>query len=895
VGIISGLRARLRALFRRTSADRELNEEIHFHIELETEKNVRLGLSRDEARRLAISHFGGVQRVREEHRDVRRLQWIEDFIGDGRFAFRSLRRTPALAGAAIITLALGIGANVAIFSAVNAVVLRPLPFPSSDRLMMITEENPEKHWHLNVAAPANLLDWREGVADFEDVAGYTDGAGQTTLTGRGDPQLLNGTFVTGNFFATLGVHPQLGRLFTWDESWLAQRTQAVGQPDTRPHVVVLSDRAWREHFGSDPGIVGKSIVLSGTSYQIVGITPPGFSYPVEGIDVWRSVEWNPAIRGAVEFRRPHWLRAIARLKPGVTESHANAQLQAVVERLKREYPGTNKYMGAAMMPLHEFLIGDTRLPLLILLTSVAFLLLIACANVGNLLLVQAAGREREASLRLALGAGRGRLVRQAIAESLVLSMLGGACGLAAGWAGTRALVRLQPEGLLNVSNFGVDQAVLAYVVLISLASGLIFGVAPAFWARHRDPAEALKSGGRGAGQSGHAKRWGDLLVISEVALALLMTVGAGLLVRSFWQVRHVDPGFDSRGVLTVRIGLSRAYDTSSKILGFQNQLIDRAHAIPGVTNVAMTTSLPLNGPAYTSDFIAYGRPAGDYGTEVSNRTVSPDYFATLHVPLKRGRVFTSDDQQNTTPVLVINEALAQSYFKGQDPIGQRFAFDKVPTPKTTWYTIIGIVGNEHVDGLDIAPRPEVFHSLIQEAYPYFTLMVRTNGDAASLTSSVRAIVRSLDPSLALLGVITLDRVREDSLARVRFLTTMLLGFAVIGLVLSVVGVYGVLAQVSRNRTREMGIRIALGAPAGRVRWLVVRQGLRLTIAGLALGTVAALLTTRAMAKLLFQVTPTDPATLIGVSLLLAATSILAAWIPALNASRADPAVTLRSD
>jgi putative ABC transport system permease protein len=893
VGILSGLRARLRALFRRTSADRELNEEIHFHIELETEKNMRLGYARDEARRLAVSHFGGVQRVREEHRDVRRLQWIEDFIADGRFALRSLRRTPALAGAAIITLALGIGANVAIFSAVNAVVLRPLPFPSPDRLMMITEENPEKHWHLNVSAPANLLDWREGVADLENIAGYVDSPIRSTLTGRGDPQQLTGTYVTGNFFSTLGVHAAMGRVFREEESWLPARP--AGQPDTRTHVAMLSDRAWRDRFGADPTLVGKSIVLDGISYQVVGITPPGFSFPLEGFDLYRSVEWDPASRGADFFRRAHWLRAVARLKPGVTEAHANAQLQAVVERLKHDYPGTNKYMGAAMMPLHDYLVGDTRLPLLILLTSVAFLLLIACANVGNLLLVQAAGREREASLRLALGAGRGRLVRQAIAESLALSLLGGACGLAAGWAGTHALVRLQPDGLLTVSDFGVDRAVLAYVVLISLASGLIFGVAPAFWARHRDPAESLKSGGRAAGHGGGARRWGNMLVVSEVALALLMTVGAGLLVRSFWQVRHVDPGFDSHGVLTVRVGLSRLYDSSSKIIGFQNQLLERARAIPGVTNVAITTSLPLTGPSYTSDFIAYGRPAGGYGTEVSNRTVSSEYFAALRVPLKRGRVFTNEDRQGSVPLLVINEALAQSYFKGQDPVGQRLSFDKVPTSKTTWYTIIGVVGNEHVDALDRAPRPEVFHSLLQEPYPYFTLVLRTNGEPASVTPAVRDIIRGLDPTLALARITTLDRVRDESMARVRFLTTMLLGFAVIGLVLSVVGVYGVLAQVSRNRTREMGIRIALGAQAGRVRWLVVRQGLRLTIAGLALGTVGAVLSTRLMAKLLFQVTPTDPATLIGVSLLLAATSILAAWIPALNASRADPAVALRSD
>jgi predicted permease len=478
---------------------------------------------------------------------------------------------------------------------------------------------------------------------------------------------------------------------------------------------------------------------------------------------------------------------------------------------------------------------------------------------------------------------------------LVLSVVGGACGPAAGWAGTRALVRLQPPALLNVRDFGVDHTVLLYVTLISLASGLVFGVAPALWARHRDPAESLKAGGRGAAHGGRAKRWGEMLVVSEVALALLMTVGAGLLVRTFWQVRHVDPGFDSHGVLAVRIGLNQNYDTTTKVAAFHNQLIERARAIPGVTNVAMTTSLPLTGPSYTSDFIAFGRPPGDYGTEVSNRAVSPEYFATLHVPLVRGRIFTTAERQDDPPVLVINDAFARSYFRGQDPIGQRIAFDKVPTPKSTWYTIVGVVANEHVDGLDIAPRPEAYHSMVQEPYSNFTLMLRTTGDPAALTPSVRAVIQALDPSLALLNVTTLDRLKDDSMARVRFLTTMLLGFAVIGLVLSVVGVYGVLAQVSRNRTREMGIRIALGAPTAMVRWLVVREGLKLTVAGLILGGGAALLSTRAMAKLLFQVTPTDPLTLVGVSLLLAATSILAAWIPALNASRADPAVALRSE
>jgi putative ABC transport system permease protein len=882
--MLSGLRARLRALLHRTAADRELNDEIHFHIELETEKNIRLGLSAAEAHRVAMSHFGGVQRVREEHRDVRRLQWIEDFASDARFALRALLRTPGLAGAAIITLALGIGANVAIFSAVNAVVLQPLPFPAPDRLVVITEENPEKHWHLNIAAPANYLDWRAGVSDFTDAMAYIDNVAQSALTGRGDAQLLTASFTTGNFFDVLGVRAAIGRTLRDEETWRSA---------TR--VAVLSDRAWRDRFGADPSIVGQSITLDGRPVQVVGVMPPGFSYPRERIDVWRPLGWDPASRADVTFRRAHSVRVVARLKPGVTLAHADAQLQTVVERLKREYPATNRVMGAMMLPLHQYLVGDTRLPLLVLLTSVGFLLLIACANVGNLLLVQAAARERETSLRLALGAGRSRLVRQAFAESLVLALFGAAGGLALGWVGTRWLVRLQPPRMLRVHDFGVDPTVLAYVAVLAVVSAIAFGVAPALAMRHRDPAESLKAGGRGAMPGHRARRWANTLASGEVALALLMAVGAGLLVRSLWRLRDVDAGFDSRGVLAAQVVLNQKYDTSAKVDAFMTQLIDRTRALPGVTGVATTTSLPLSGPSWTSDYIAAGRPADGYGTEVAHRIVSAEYFATMKVPVLRGRAFTRAEREGTPLVVMINEALARAYFPGQDPVGQRLAFAKVPAPKADWYTIVGVTGNEHVESLDIAPRPEVYESASQEPAGGVHLLVRGAGDGAALTGSVRATLRDLDPSLVLRSVQTMDAVRDASLARAVFLTTLLLMFAAIGLVLSVVGVYGVLAQVARNRTREMGIRIALGAQTGQVRWLVVRQGLMLTTAGLLVGGVAAMIATRAMTKLLFNVAPNDPATLLGVAVILTATSIVASWIPAIKASRADPATALRSD
>ncbi len=883
MSILHALRARLRAILGPAAADRSLSDEIRFHIDLETEKNVRLGMNPDEARRRALAHFGGVQRVREDHRDVRPMRWLEDALADSRFALRSLRRAPALGVAAVITLALGIGANVAIFSAVNAVVLQPLPFPSPDRLAMITEENPEKHWHLQTDAPANVLDWRAGVPGFQDVTAYADFLGTATLTGRGDPQTMQVVYTAGNFFSVMGARAEIGRTFTDDETWIPAAA------------AVLSDRAWRTRFGADSSIIGKTLTLNGRDFQVVGVMPPSFAFPFDNVDAWRTIGWDPKQRADVGFRRAHWVRAIARLKPGVSLETAAAQLQGVVSRLKHDYPATNKYMGALILPLQSFLIGDTRLPLLLLLTSVAFLLLIACANVGNLLLVQAAGREREAALRLALGAGRGRLVRQALAESLMLSSLGGTAGLLLGWAGTRVLVRLQPAGMLRVHDFGVDAAVLGYVLAITVVSGLIFGVAPALWVRRRDPAASLKDGGRGVGQGLRAKRWGEALVVGEVALALLMTTGAGLIVRSFWQVRNVDPGFDSHGVLTAQVGLGRAYDTITKVQAFMSQLETRSRAIPGVTNAALATSIPFVGTSYTSDYIAYGRAANEYGTEIGHRTLSASYFKLMRVPLLSGRMFDETDRVGSVPVVLINDALAKSYFRGQDPVGQRIAFDKVPTDKSTWYTIVGVVANEHVDALDVAPRIEAFNAASQQPPDFAFVLLKTDGDAANLVASLRGVLHDLDPSLALIDAKPMDVLRAASMARIRFLTTMLLGFALVGLALAVVGVYGVLAHISRNRTREMGIRVALGAQASQVRWLVVRHGLALAISGLALGLFAASFATRLMTKLLFNVSPNDPLTLIGVSVLLAATSILAALLPARRAARVDPAIALRAD
>lgn len=887
MGAIKGFTVKLRALLHRSAAERDLDDEIRFHIELETEKNIAAGMRPSEARRRALVAFGGVERHKEEHRDVRGVRWLGEIRADIRYTLRGLRRGPALAAAAIITLALGVGANTAIFSAVNAVILRPLPFPSPDRLVMLWEENAEKGWYENVAAPANYLDWREQVAAFKDVAAYNGFPGRATLTGHGHPHLLTVTRVTGNFFSVLGVHAQLGRTLRDAETW-----------DTGSPVAVISDRLWRQNLGGDPGVVGRTIQLDGRAVQVVGVMPPSFAFPQSEIDAWLSTAWDPAARTQPSFRRAHWLRVVARLRPGISLDRANAELQTVVHRLQRDYPETNKVMGAGMTPLHRFLVGDTRLPLLVLMGAVALLLLIACANVGNLLLVRAAGREREAALRLALGAGRGRLVRQAITESLVLSALGGAAGLVLGWWGTHMLVALQlPAGMLPVRDVRVSWSVLGYVLAITTASGLLFGIAPAFWSGRRVPVEVLKEGGRSGSEGRRVRRWGDGLVVGEVALALMLTLGAGLLVRSYWQLQHVDPGFDPNGVLAVSLELpSTRFDTDDKTVAFYQELLQRLRALPGVSEAAAVLQPPLTGTAWTSDFAVAGWPAGEYGTEVAHQVVTPGYFHAMRVALRNGRVFSDADRKGTAPVVIINDVLARKYFRGQNPVGQRITFDKVPDSASTWYTIVGVVESEHQTALAIGPQIEVFAPFAQDGnnQTAMTLMLRTDADPASLAPSARRVIGAMDPDLVVTPL-PMTAVLSKSLARPRFLTTLLLVFAAVGLTLAVVGVYGVMAQLARRRLREMGIRIALGARGAQVQWLVVRHGLRLVGAGVVIGTVVSLGATRALAALLYQVAPTDPATYVGVVGVLVATAVVATWVPAAAVSRADPAGVLRGE
>ena len=872
-----------------TDADQELESVF--------DENVRYlmgrGMPENVARREALRRLGGsLPSARRqlhrsaEHRErrMRLLEWLDDFVADLRYAFRTLRRAPALAAAAVLTLALAIGANTAIFSAVSAVMLRPLPLSDPGRLVMLWETNPDFHWTQEDAAPANVLDWKEQAGVFSDVAAYPDFAGTTTLTGYGEPRLLNRQPVTGNFFDVLGVRAELGRTLRDEETWAG----------AGPPVVVLSHRAWRDVFGADRSLVGRSIQLGGQSVEVAGVLPERFAVPGLNVDVWESVRWDRSDRAQVWFRRAHWVRAIGRLKPGVTLESANTGLQTVVTRLKHDYPVTNIHMGAGLTPLHEFLVGTTRLPLLVMFGAVAVLLLIACANVANLLLVRAAGREREAALRLALGAGRGRLLRQSLAESVLLAGLGGTAGLALGWWGTRVLGALQPQGMLPVRDIAMSWGVLAFVLGATSLSALLFGIAPMLWAGRRVPADVLRDEGRAASGALRARHWGDALLVSQVALALALTLGAALLVRSYLRLQKVEPGFDPMNVLAVEVVLPGIrFDSTRKVLAFYGDLEREARALPGVEAAAVVSILPLTSSSWSSQFAIAGREPID--GQVVHRELSPEYQKVMRVPLLRGRLFTEADRQGAPFVVLINETLARTYFPGQDPLGHRVAFDRLPDSTSTWRTIVGVVGDERQGSLSESTEPEFLAPYPQEARSGMTLLVRTKDDPTALAPAVRRIVARLDPLLAISSIGTMEEVRRQALARDRFLTVLMLSFAGVGLTLGIVGVYGVVAQLARRRMREMGIRIALGARAGQVQWLVVRHGIVMTGLGIVAGVTVALGATRAMRTLLFQVAPADPVTFIVVPALVLLTAVVASWLPAVRAGRADPCEVLRAD
>ncbi len=810
---------------------------------------------------------------------------LETTWQDVRYGFRTLRRNPGFTAAAVLVLALGIGATTAIFSAANAYFFRPLPFAEADRLVMLYETNPEFKWTDQTVAPANALDWRDQVEAFEDVALYSEFVSPVTWIRDGEPELLGLANVTGNFFDVLGVKPALGRATRYEETW-----------DGKAAVVVLSWGLWQSRFGGDPSIVGRQIELSGTSAEVLGVMPQGFTFPRDDVQLWAPFGWPESNRQEAWFRRAHWPRAVARIAPGVSLDQANAQLQVVVRRLQEEYPATNSVMGAGLTSLRDFLIKNVRTTVLVLLGAVGLLLLLACTNVANLLLVRANGRKREVALRHALGAGRVRVARQMLTESMILALAGGGAGLVLGWAGIRLMARLNRVGIDGATGLALDHRVILFALVASAACAVLFGMAPALRATGGRIHEALKEGGRSRTAGRESNRTAGALVAVEVALALLLAAGAGLMVRSVWLLRHVNPGFRTDGVIAVQFTIpSSRYANRDAVLAFYDRFEEALEARPGIDRAGTVGQLPLNGTSWTSQFQAKGWPADRVGFEILHRRADDGYFEALHIPLIRGRLFEPSDRPDGPSVVVINEAFARQHFPGEDPIGKQIAYDREAGPESEWHEIVGIVGDQRQETLRDAARPEVFEDRNQDWNRTSWVVVHAAVDPGAAIPMIRATLRELDPLIPIAEVRPLHDVWSQSMARERFVLVLLGVFAVVALLLAAVGVYGVTAQALRARTSEIGVRMALGAAAPQVVRMMLRQTVGLVLLGLAGGLVGALLLARALGSLIYGVQPRDPGTFAAVATFLAFVALFASWIPARRASSVDPAVSLRNE
>jgi len=810
---------------------------------------------------------------------------MDSFLQDVRYGVRGLIAKPGFTLAAVLTLALGIGANSAIFSVVNGVLLKPLPYDAPDRLVQFWETNPIKGWTQSTVAPANLFDWQEQNTSFEDIAAYigsdTKAAGLSDLqlTSGSEPERIKGLFVTGNIFSVLGVNAALGRTFYEAETWGKTRR------------AVISFRLWKRRFNSDPDIIGTAIPLNGVDYEIVGVMPEHFYLPSSDVELWVPMGWDRARIAMV--RRPHFLRAIGRLKPGVTLGQAQEELTGIAGRLEQLYPNTNTQMGVSIGPLREWIVGDVRTALMIFLAAVGSVLLIACANVANLMLVRGSGRSREIAIRAALGASRVRIVRQLVVESLLLAAVGGGIGLLFALWGRDLLLEINPGNIPRLDEVTLDGRVLGFTAATVVLTSVLFGLLPSIQSTRLDLTSSLKTGGEKGAVGPQNRRSRDALVILEVALSFVLVIGAGLMVRSFVRLQRVDPGFRADHLLTFSVSLPGAtYPKSEQSVAFFNQLEQSLASVSGVESVGAGSKLPLKGYNWTSDFTIEGRPPEDYGKEVRHKEVTPKYFETLGVPILSGRGFEETDTEKAQQVVIINRTLAMRHFATENPLGKRLKFSK-PDVESSWVTIVGVVDDVRQDSLRADPRTEIYQPFRQRPTSDMSVVVRTNANPSAFTAVVRTELRRLDPGLVAYDVQTGDELVYQSLERDRF-AMMLLGiFAGLALLLAAVGIYGVISYSVAQRTHEMGVRVALGARSRDVMALIIGGALRVTAAGIGIGVVAAYGLTRLLSSLLYDVSTTDPVTFIVVGFALLVVAIGAGYFPARRSATVDPVIALK--
>jgi putative ABC transport system permease protein len=888
---------RFGGLLNKQGKDRELDDEIESHVQMHIEDNLRLGLTPVEARREALIKLGGVESAKEAYRDQRGVPVLETLWQDVRYGARQLLKNPGFTAVAVFTLALGIGANTAIFSVVNALLLRPLPYPEPRQLVQLRLERSGKA--NTVIGSTTFVEVKAQSQSLARIAAYT--GGDMTLTGAGSAERVVAGAVTADFFPLLGVQPAVGRNFTREED-----------TPNGPKVAILGHGLWKSRFGGDTDVLGRTITLNEQGYTVVGILPARFQYP-EQFQLWIPLALSETGAALASYGEGQsFLKTIARLKPGVTLDQAQAELQTIAQRVQPPQPAGARRAGApramgtggarddsvlTLVSLHEQVVGDVKGALLVLLGAVALVLLIACANVANLLLTRAASRQREMAVRAALGAGRLRVARQLLTESVLLSLAGGGLGLMIAFWGVWALGKWSPDLSGSMHGIGIDEWVLAFTLGVSVITGLGFGLAPAVQAWRTDVNAALKEEGRGD-IGGHRKWLRHALVVSEVALALVLLIGAGLLIKSFSRLMEVNPGFRSDGVLTFQVTLTEGKSSPQKV-NFIEQIIQRLKALPGVQAAAATDSLPLTPISRITVAEIEGRPPIDWSnvkpgevTPFSRPTVTLDYFNAMGIPVRKGGAFTSQDVRPAAGVVIVNEAFEKHHFPGESAVGKRIRL-RAGRAEARWQTVVGVVSDVRQKGLAGDVRLEVYSPELEDVGEALSFVIRTSGEPASLISSVRKVAAAVDPNQPLHNMMTMEQRLANTTTSRRLNTVLLSSFAAVALLLAVVGIYGVMSYAVTQRRREIGVRMALGAQRSDVLRLIIHGGLRLTLLGVAIGLAGAFALTRYLSSLLYSVKATDPWTFLTVAVALTGAALLACWLPARRAARTDPMVALR--
>ena len=869
---------RVRALFRRGKLETELQEELRYHLELEAAKNRQSGMEQQAAMRLAETRFGPASRVREACREERGTRWAEELLRDLRQGFRLLRRSPAFAFTAVASLALGIGANTAIFAVIDAVILKPLPLRDPDSLVMIWETMPRRDVKHNVVSPGNFLDWQKQSVAFAQMAAID--MALSNLTGVEMPREVHGQFVTAELFSLLGAQPAVGRLFNAEEA----RAEAKS--------IVLSDRFARQRFGSVATALGRTVELDRRPWQVIGVMPPAFEFLDAESDFWRPWYLNPA----QDYRRSQgrFMRAVARLKPGVTLEMAQTDLQAIARQLEVAHPEFDKGWSVALTSYREEISGNYRMPLYLLMGAVLLVLLIACVNVANLLCARAGVRRRELGIRTSLGAGRVRLARQMLAESLLLALLGAIPGCLLAMGALAVFRQVAPPSLHGLAAVGIDWRILAFTGLLSLAATVVFGVGPALMGSRNAPAAVLHDGARTAGSTGRSYRLPGLLVAIEFALAVVLIVGSGLLLKSFHMLRSVDTGFSAEHVLTARILLPAAYD-ASRSKSFFSDAARRLEVLSGVSSVSAVSFLPFGGLRPGTSFSIGGRPdlPKDQRPITEVRAVLPGYFRTLGIPLVKGRDFYEGEGSPQRPAFLINSVFARTHWPEEDPIGRTMTVSMGRTPMPG--VIVGVVGDTKDKQLNGVAVPTVYYSHPSFPISYMSLVIRAKGEPAILTKAVVRTIRAIDPHQPVVDIQTMDQMLSRSVSPQRFQAILMGTFAGIALLLAAVGIYGVSAYAVAQRTAEIGIRMALGATRGQVVGLIAKEGSVMVCAGLVLGVIFALAMRATIASFLFGVAPADPAIFGMALLILAVVALLAITGPARRAARINPVTAIRGE